>query len=88
MKGRQKDNYAKRKSEVLATAVVAPILTLFICSIIVSFKFIKKAQKRSVVYQKVLLIILLSHDIEILFCYNAMASSTLTESITPNTDSR
>jgi hypothetical protein len=44
MEGRQKDNYAKRKTKVLATDVVAPILALFICNI-VSFKFIKKSRK-------------------------------------------
>jgi hypothetical protein len=44
MEGRQKDNYAKRKSKVLATVVVASTLALFICGI-VSFKFIKKRRK-------------------------------------------
>jgi hypothetical protein len=44
MEGRQKDNYAKRKSKVLGTAVVASTLALFICGI-VSFKFIKKRRK-------------------------------------------
>ncbi|CAL4991375.1 unnamed protein product [Urochloa decumbens] len=40
-KGWQKVNYARRKSIVLATVVVAPILTLFVCGI-TSLKFIKR----------------------------------------------
>ncbi|CAL4979789.1 unnamed protein product [Urochloa decumbens] len=40
-KGWQKVNYARRKSIVLATVVVAPILILFVCGI-TSLKFIKR----------------------------------------------
>ncbi|CAL4991391.1 unnamed protein product [Urochloa decumbens] len=40
----QRVNYAKRKSIVLATAVVAPILTLFVCGI-TSLQFIKRRRR-------------------------------------------
>jgi len=74
------------KSIVLAIAMAASILALFICGI-VSSKFIKRHGKGQQSTKNAIKI-LLYQDIELLFYSNAIASSTLTETITPNTNSR
>jgi hypothetical protein len=74
------------KSIVLAIAMAASIPALFIGGI-VSFKFIKRHRKGQQSTKNAIKI-LLSQDIELLFCSNAIASSPLTETITPNNDSR